>query len=954
MKRTLKTIVRPAFLFCMTAACAALLFGPAAMAQAATTYYVDYEGGDDAAAGTSPEQAFRHAPGDPQAGAAAAGVELQPGDIVMFKGGVIYRGQFRVRSSGTSEAPITYDGNSDGTFGEGRAILDGGEPITGWERCSSPEECGGNPHYASIYRVRLPQRPGLDAQSAGIVQDEHMLYPAQYPNPEDPFYDCDTSRYLDAPRRPSRTQLSDERLAEFGAKHLVGAWVYMRVTSNFVDYQPITAWDGETHTITYERANRDPVGPYSIANSLHEKVMDGPGQYVLREAEDGEHILYVWPMEERDPSESVMSYNVRGTAIELDRGTSHVRIQGFRIRHYARSISGRETEGITIHDNEITRIRHRAARGGHNVMFVTVRDLTISDNFVHDCQRTNAFTSRIGENVVYRGNRVHRVGRSAFRFYDIQHGQIVDNVIIDSRGIHSNVLTIYLDCRDILVARNRIHQAARALTLQRARRIYIINNIFTDTVGLWPGNPTEQYYFLNNYIGGAEDIIFVNERNARDFVIKNNVIQGIGGYPLGDSHALSHNLYIGEQFTLHEGEFFVENASQVVRDPEAYDFRPLTAGPTIDMGTDVSEYYPRETFPDFDFDTDFDGGPRVWGEAIDIGPYERRYEEGELAGRDSIATGADAEPPAPIDAYVRVDDAEPIVIRARDFMDEGGGEVGLIDEERQAHKNFVRGWNVEGHWLSYSVDAEAEGEYAMSLRYAADFNAPRRIRADGEVVEEVTLPDTGGWAAFTVFEVESPVRLSDGVNEIRLTSLGGRGCNLDEIRFRAIDGEEEIVVSGGDFSEEGSSAEEAVEIVPAPHHGLFYRWNAEGHWLEWTIEDAAAGKYEVVLRYATLMNSPRELLINGETVEHLDYFVLDRTPGWRETNEASLRAPVELQEGRNVLRLNSLGGRGLNLDEIRLVPVRERRESGRKGYDRFAVSPCYVCDLSSPVEIQEL
>lgn len=35
---------------------------------------------------------------------------------------------------------------SKGTFGEGRAVLDGGEILTDWTRCASPEEHAGNHH----------------------------------------------------------------------------------------------------------------------------------------------------------------------------------------------------------------------------------------------------------------------------------------------------------------------------------------------------------------------------------------------------------------------------------------------------------------------------------------------------------------------------------------------------------------------------------------------------------------------------------------------------------------------------------------------------------------------------------------------------------------------------------------------------------------------------------------
>ncbi len=896
------------------------------------TFYIDFEDGSDENDGLSPENAFRRAPGDPRAGGEAAATEPAPGDRMIFRGGVIYRGRIEVRNSGREDAPIVYDGNSAGEFGEGRAILDGGEPITGRERCTSPDECGGNPHYGNIYRARIPgsEELDLDAQSVALVQDGEMLHPAMYPNPEDPFYDCDTSEFFQAPQQPSRTQLSDERLAGFGAEHLVGAWVYLRTTSNFVDYRPITGWDAETHTVTYEEANRDPVGPYAIANSLHEKVLDGPGQYVFREADDG-YIVYVWPLNGADPSGSLMSYTERGTAMDFGRrGVSHVTVRGFKIRHYRRAMDGRGTEGLRIHDNEITRIRGRGS--GQAIHFVSVKDHVVSENNIHHCQRTNAVQSRIGEDVVYRGNRVHMVGRSPLRFYDITRGQMIDNVVTDCRGIHSNALTIYVDPRDILVARNRVHRSSRPMTLQGARRIYVINNIFTasgTTIGIWPRRPphstTEQCYFLNNYIGDGEDALFVNKRDARDFVIKNNVISGIGGYPLHEDRVRTHNLFIGPQRGLEEGEFYVEDASDVVRDRAGKDFLPLRSGPTIDMGADVSEYYPRDTFPDFDFDVDIDGRPRVYGEAIDIGPYEREYEEGELADRDPIPTGAEAEPPAPIDAYRRVEDAEPIVIRAKDFTDEGGGEVGFINRDVHGRKNFIRYWNVEGHALEYTIEAEAAGEYDMSLRYASALEAPRRIEVDGRVVvEEVTIPETGGWNSFDVFGIETPISLEAGESVLRLTSLGGQGCNLDEIRLRPREAGEEIVVSAGDFSNEKSPGDESVTVFTAPHHGLFRSWDDDGHWLEWEIGDAQAGMYKVMLRYATLHTAPREFRINGDVVEGLERLTLDTTRGWRVPEETILPAPIALQQGRNVLRITNDGGGGLNLDEIRFIPVEER------------------------------
>ena len=93
----------------------------------ATSYYVDYSTGLDTNLGTSNAMPWRHCPGDPAATGAAATATLVAGDTVFFKGGVTYvftgSTGIQVQTSGTAGAPITFDGNSNGTWGTGRAKL---------------------------------------------------------------------------------------------------------------------------------------------------------------------------------------------------------------------------------------------------------------------------------------------------------------------------------------------------------------------------------------------------------------------------------------------------------------------------------------------------------------------------------------------------------------------------------------------------------------------------------------------------------------------------------------------------------------------------------------------------------------------------------------------------------------------------------------------------------------
>jgi Right handed beta helix region len=90
-----------------------------------TTYYVDYARGSDASPRTSASTPWKHSPGDPDATGIPANTTLAPGDVVEFKGGAQYNGTIVLDWSGLPGQPITYDGNSQGSWGSGRAIIDG-------------------------------------------------------------------------------------------------------------------------------------------------------------------------------------------------------------------------------------------------------------------------------------------------------------------------------------------------------------------------------------------------------------------------------------------------------------------------------------------------------------------------------------------------------------------------------------------------------------------------------------------------------------------------------------------------------------------------------------------------------------------------------------------------------------------------------------------------------------
>ncbi len=89
----------------------------------AAIFYVDFENGRDTNTGLSASTPWKHAPGDPNATGNSASATLQPGDTVLFKGGVIYGGSISIKASGVSGNHITYKGDG---WPEGvKAIFDG-------------------------------------------------------------------------------------------------------------------------------------------------------------------------------------------------------------------------------------------------------------------------------------------------------------------------------------------------------------------------------------------------------------------------------------------------------------------------------------------------------------------------------------------------------------------------------------------------------------------------------------------------------------------------------------------------------------------------------------------------------------------------------------------------------------------------------------------------------------
>jgi parallel beta-helix repeat protein len=612
-----------------------------------TTYYVDFDGGDDASDGLTESMAWQHAPGDPQATGNPASVELQPGDTVLFKGGVAYRGQIAVDASGVPGNPITFSGSG---WGGEKAILDGSETLAGWTRCESQAACGDNPNWENIYYAYAPAEV-TNPMTVNLHENDEFLWLAQELDQPDPFF-MDNLEYFYSipPASVTRTSIVDPlRFDQSDEHYWDNSYVLVWRIPNVVTLRRITGFVPAEDKITFDDLGGDPYDDrdtkYSIYNSIH--ALDQPGEYYFNpEAElDGAHKIYLWPRDAADLSQQAITYSVRNYGINI-KGNSYVNIEGLVVQKFsgdgvAQGIGlGTVTHryfdilGIVIRDN-IVRHNRYGSRGGYGGIHVaSCSNCLVENNLVEENPLHRGIFFTNGYNIIIRNNTVNKAGSTSISFYTCTFSRIVNNLIENSLGGHANGISLYLSSSDILVAYNMIFDSSSPLTFQGINNLTVYGNIIDagnrgNNVNEWSGGSTGAIAFLNN-------VLTRNDRNAAlnlggvgaTYIVMNNVIDG-GGWRSGASEPVTHthNIYTGLRWDqdvedLGEGEFLEEDLGKIFVDPANADFRLKVGSLAVDAGTDVTPYLPTDVFPDFDFTLDLAGKLRPQGFGWDIGAYE--------------------------------------------------------------------------------------------------------------------------------------------------------------------------------------------------------------------------------------------------------------------------------------------------------------------------------------------
>lgn len=520
------------------------------------TYYVDFDGGSDASTGTSAASAWKHAPGDPNASGLAASTKLAPGAVILFKGGVKYRGSINVPASGTSGSPIVYKGDGWGTS---KAVIEGAEPITNFTRCTSQADCAGNPNWANIYHAAVTPPAYLNNGETeirlNIMQGDQIIIPSQVPQSTSRYYQVKDNYYSVPVSSVTQTSITDSRLAALGGASLVGSYAYIWANPNDIYSAKITGYNSSTNTITFGAVltytDRDTM--YAIANAANGAVFNQAGEYYYNLATK---MLYVWPLAGANLVGSTdVTIGARTAGFDLN-NQNNVTITGFVIEKQSGDQYGEgfgiskatsnTTSGITVTNNEL---KNMQTSGFAAMSFSYVNGLTVSDNYVHDILGDmRGIQALSSSNVLIQNNHLHNIARTGIYFGGTKSSRIIGNLMEASYSSHGNGISVYQNSADIEVANNKVMDSNIAFTMEQSSNMNIHNNVFdgskrtTNVFADW-SSMTGTNRITNNTIVGSNNSYALHLASAATggYIISNNIIDG--GGERGATASYSKNVY---------------------------------------------------------------------------------------------------------------------------------------------------------------------------------------------------------------------------------------------------------------------------------------------------------------------------------------------------------------------------------------------------------------------------
>ena len=263
-----------------------------------------------------------------------------------------------------------------------------------------------------------------------------------------------------------------------------------------------------------------------------------------------------------------------------------------------------------------------------------------------------------------------------------------------------------------------------------------------------------------------------------------------------------------------------------------------------------------------------------------------------------------------------------------------------VDLENCSEGGFNVGYTDDGEWFEYTVDVASEGRYDLGFRVSTpNTTSAVGLSAGGvDLTGRVPVPNTGGYQDWQTVTVTG-VQLAAGRQVIRVDILTG-GFNLNRIDVTesapaaeqtpygaapiGLPGTIEIEdfdnggqgIAYNDLSLGNSGGQYRstdVDVENCSEGGYNIGYTDDGEWLEYTVDVATDGLYDLGFRVST-PNTTSAVSISRDGTDLTGRVPVPNTGGYQ--NWQSVTAPpVFLSAGTQVLRVNILTG-GFNLNRV--------------------------------------
>ncbi|MFO1478038.1 MAG: right-handed parallel beta-helix repeat-containing protein [Verrucomicrobiota bacterium] len=264
----------------------------------AASYYVAANG-SDTNNGTSIDTPL-------QSLAKAGSLPLNPGDVVLFRRGDVFRGQLNLARSGSAGNPIVL-----GAYGTGNPpVLTGTVPVSNWTNI------GGN-----FWRAALP---GAASQVTGLYSNGAALPLGRWPNLSDT-----NGGYLTIDSAAGQTQLVSSALSAAPTPNWTGAEVVCRTMQWVLDRATVTSQSGNSLNLFFLYSSIYPIQPgWGFFVQNHVATLDQPGEWCY---DNSTHQLALLSVS--DPNSFLVEATQAGTVVNLASpgGISQVLLQNLEI-----------------------------------------------------------------------------------------------------------------------------------------------------------------------------------------------------------------------------------------------------------------------------------------------------------------------------------------------------------------------------------------------------------------------------------------------------------------------------------------------------------------------------------------------------------------------------------------------------------------------------------------------